>query len=256
MANTIPFSQLDTEEQQRLRDKLAKLKALSECQTGNVNETATAAATMTRIMLEYQIEMAELDQPQNGEVIEKTALPASYRGFPAWQTTLLSALATVNHCKSYTSRETEYELFGKRFRHSLYLIGTEEDIDNTLRLFHFCLDEIERLCYCWSPRAAVKRKNDFRTGAANGIAVKVLTERDRVIEEEERRSAEKSEGSTALQLFQKKDEAVAEFAAGIGLRTVTRRTRAVSRDAYQAGYKAGSQMKLDDEYEDPELLLF
>lgn len=200
---------------------------------------------MTRIMLEYQIEMADLSEPIDGEVIEKDALPNSYNGYPAWKTTVLSALATVNHCKSYTGRATEYDLFGKRHRSSLRVIGTEEDIEATLQVFYFCLEEVERLCYYWSPRASVKRKNDFKSGAGNGIAQKVLEEFKQVLREEENRSAAKSKASTALQAFERKDDAVEEFAAEIGLKVVRRRSRPVSRDAYHAGYKAGSRMNLE-----------
>ena len=247
MTNSSPFSQLEAEQQQRLLDKLAKLKALSECRTGNLNETATAAATMTRIMLEYQIEQADLHVLSPTEVIEKNALPDSYNGYPGWQTTILSALASANHCQSYSETRPEYNLFGKRTRSSLKIIGTEEDIDHTIEVFLYCIEEVERLCYYWSPRASVKRRNDFKRGAANGIATRVLEELDKVVQEEEARSAQQSRTSTALQLFQQKDDAVEEYADSIGLRVVRRRSRAVSMEAYQAGYQAGAQMELGGE---------
>lgn len=244
MTNSSPFSQLEAEQQQRLLEKLAKLKALSECRSGNVNETASAAATMTRIMLEYQIEQADLHVLSSNEVIVKSALADSYNGYPAWQTTILSALASANHCQSYSESRPEYNLFGKRTKSSLKVIGTEEDIDQTIEVFLYCIQEVERLCYYWSPRASVKRRNDFKRGAANGIATRVLDELDKVVSEEEARSAKESKTSTALQIFQQKDEAVEEYAESIGLQFVRRRSRAVSLDAYQAGYKAGTQMDM------------
>jgi hypothetical protein len=244
MANNTLFSQLEPEQQKRLLDKVAKLKALSECQTGNVNETATAAARMTRIILEYKIEQADLEELDESEVVERTALADSYNGFPVWQTTILSALAEVNQCQSYSETQREDCLYYKRTRSSLKIIGTAEDIESTLSVFHFCLEEVERLCYYWSPRASVKRKNDFKRGAANGIASKVLAERELVIFEEEKRAAARSKSSVALQLFERKENAVSEYAAGIGLRIVKRRQRAVNRDAYVAGFQAGTQMEL------------
>ena len=45
----------------KLLSKLAKLKALSECPTGNPNETAAAAERMTRLMLESGIASFEID---------------------------------------------------------------------------------------------------------------------------------------------------------------------------------------------------
>ena len=235
------FSTLEPEQQKRLLDKVAKLKALSECQTGNVNETATAAARMTRILLEYQIEQADLEGAEAGEVIEKAVFEDSYNGFPVWQTTILSAMATVNQCQSYSESQRVYH---RRTRSSLKIIGTAEDIESTLDIFHFCLKEVERLCYLWSPRAPVKRKNDFKRGASNGIATKVLEERESVMSEEENRAAAGSKSSAALQLFERKENAVAEYADGIGLRVVKRRSRPVHRDAYVAGFQAGAQMEL------------
>ena len=240
MANNTPFSELEPDQQKRLLDKIAKLKALSECQTGNVNETATAAARMTRIILEYQIAQADLEELQDSEIVERAALDDSYNGFPGWQTTILSALAMVNQCQSYSQTQRIY----RRTRSSLKIIGTAEDIESTLSVFHFCLDEVERLCYYWSPRASVKRKNDFKRGASNGIATRILEERELVVQEEEERAAASSKSSAALQLFERKENAVADYAAGIGLRVVRRRQRPVNREAYVAGYQAGVEMEL------------
>ncbi len=45
------FSSLPQADRERLLAKLAKLKALSECKTGNVNETATAAAMLCILII-------------------------------------------------------------------------------------------------------------------------------------------------------------------------------------------------------------
>ena len=55
------FVELSQEDRQRMLDKLAKLKALSSCPTGNATEPAPAAAAMAPLLLEYEIEMADLD---------------------------------------------------------------------------------------------------------------------------------------------------------------------------------------------------
>jgi len=255
MATKTSFEQLPQEEQNRLLDKLAKLKALSECRTGNVNETATAAATMTRIMLEYQIELADLDvsdeESDNSGVVDETVLPDSYNGFPGWKTTILSALAEANHCQGYSSHKQEYECFTKRTRSRLSVIGTAADVKRTREMFEFCVEEVERLCYLWGPRQSVKRRNDFKRGAAHAIAEKVLAERDKVVQDEEKRAAERGRNSQALALFERKQEAVEDYAAQLGLRSVSRRVRRPSQDAYQAGYRAGSQMNLAGESQVP-----
>ena len=246
MATETLFSQLEIDEQKRLLDKLTKLKALSECQTGNVNETATAAATMTRIMLEYQIGMADLslDQSQDDSVVDEPILSDSYNGYPMWKKTILSALAEVNHCVSYTGHEPDDYYWTRRTRSRLSVIGAPKDVESTRRLFVFCVDEVQRLCSAWGPRQPVKRRNDFKRGAASGIAQKVRAEREQVLREEQERAQEKEQDSLALALFARKEQAVAEYAGGLGIKTTTIRSRAPSRDAYHAGYEAGSNMNL------------
>jgi len=245
--NSSSFARLPADEQKRLLDKVAKLKALSECATGNVNETATAAAAMARILLEYQIEMADLEMGQTPAELEVREQPLtegeeSLRGFPNWQTSLLSCLAEVNHCVSYTSTKTEYYLWTQRNRNTRHLIGTHQDIENTRRLFHFCVDEIERLCKAWGVGQPVKRKNDFRAGASRGVRDKVRQERDLVIQEARERA--KKLPSRALELFDRKEQASQDYADSIGLYNRSTRTRYVTPDAYNAGYQAGAQLDL------------
>lgn len=250
MGNTTStFTKLDSDEQKRLLDKLAKLKALSECQTGNVNETATAAATMTRIMLEYQIEVADFEAGTNSEdsTVGEASLfdEDSFNGFPVWKKQLLQALAEVNHCLSFSSSRPDYsDIFVQRTRSRLMLVGATSDIDNTRRMFFFCADEIERLCHLWGSRQPVKRRNDFKRGAASGIADKVIKERDQVLREERARAQAESRSSNALDLFDRKADAVAEYAEDLGIVTVTRRRRGVQPDAYHAGYEAGASLDL------------
>ena len=246
------FAQLASDEQKRLLDKLAKLKALSECSTGNANETATAAATMTRIMLEYQIEMADLeggcDFQDSDIVTEPIFAEDSYNGYPVWKSSLLAALAEVNNCLAYRSSKPDDWLWVRRTRSRLSVIGTAEDIESTRQIFFFCVEQIERLCKIWGQHQTVKKRNDFKRGAASGVVDKVSAERDRVLRQERERAESKEQTSLALQLFDRKDDAVAAFAADLGIHSTssTRRHR-VFQDAYQAGYHAGANLNLDPE---------
>ncbi|MBT9589063.1 DUF2786 domain-containing protein [bacterium] len=246
MESNSNFKNVAPEEQRRILDKLAKLKALSECPTGNVNETATAAAAMARLMLEYEIEMADLEasSPLEEVVDEQVTPETSYKGFPTWQTNLLNSLAEVNHCISYTDTRPEYFLWTRRNRSQLGLIGTAKDIENTRRLFLFCVNEIERLCQAWGSKETVKRKNDFKRGAARGVTDKVKAERDQVLREEEARASAQHHSSRALQWFERKELAVRDYADSVGIYYRSTRSRGVSRDAYHAGYEAGANLNL------------
>lgn len=238
------FNDLTPEEQQKLLNKLAKLKALAECKTGNVNETATAAATMTRLMLEYQIELASLGVVEEEAGFSEVPLFAAPRatGLPIWQSSLLNGLAEAHHCGFYADSQTvAYDYFtGRRITEKQYfLVGSAQDIEQVQRLYHFCLSEIERLCCLWKPRGArVADKNDFRLGASRGIVTKVRSELDTVIAEQE------ACHSAALAVFQAKLQRISEHFKRIGVRTTTRSYRSPGASAYQAGYKAGSSLDL------------
>ncbi|MBI3927015.1 MAG: hypothetical protein HY319_15875 [Armatimonadetes bacterium] len=248
MGKTSTFHHLDSARQQRLLDKLSRLEALSGCPTGNVNETAAAAAAMTRVMLEYQIEKVDLDAPlsaadENPEVVDELVYPvASHNGFPVWKTQILSALADVNHCISYTSSWPVYFLWTRRTSSHLRLIGTHQDIDNARRLFFFCVQEVERLAKEWGTGETVKRRNDFKRGAAAGIADRVIEERDLVLREERDRDRDRS--SAALELFDRKNRAARAFAAERGVYFRPERPQRVYHDAYDAGYRVGGNLDL------------
>lgn len=238
------FASLPQADRDRLLAKLAKLKALSECKTGNVNETATAAAMMTRLMLEYQIEIAELDiEPVAGEnqVVEQDLDGhVAGRGFPQWEVSLLSAIATASDCICYQTQSGMATIFGPVYEYRLRLIGTEQDIATTRSLYRFCLEEINRLCRKWNPYAPVSLKNDFKRGAGQAVSTKIREERAAVVKEAEARGGEKG-----LVLLGRKKEAVDTRAEELGLISKRRaRSRSVSRDAYHAGYAAGASINV------------
>lgn len=238
------FVELSQEDRQRLLDKLAKLKALSSCPTGNANETATAAAAMARIMLEYEIEMADLDNaPGEDFTVLKEAVDDadSYRGFPLWQTSLLTCLAKVHHCIAYARTEPEVWCHMVRYRNTRHLIGTAKDIENVRQLFRFCVFEIERLSKSWRGAVTQKHRNDFKVGAGRGVSDQVMRERERIVQEQKQRNLP----SRALQLFDQKEQASADFARqmGLGYRNCSS-SRGVYADAYGAGYEAGAQLDL------------
>lgn len=245
------FSELPSEERQRILNKLSRLKALSECKTGNVNETATAAAAMTRLMMEYKIELAELEAA-GGEVqdapVEEQDLTPGGRGnsYPKWQTILLNRLADANDCVGFQATSSSWHhWYGETRSCKLSIIGRSEDIQQVRTLFYYCVQEIERLCYLWSPRAKVARKNDFRMGAAVAIGQKVTAEREAVRAEEETRSHSQGHASRALILLDRRLDQVHDAAAKAGVETNrVRSSRAMSASAYHSGYQAGKSLQL------------
>jgi len=240
----VKFADLPAEQQQKLLAKLAKLKALSECPTGNVNETATAAAAMTRLMLEYQVEVAELGLETERTGVEELEVfeEAQSRGLPMWQHHLIHGLAKAHHCGCLTSSRVVgfyVESFRRATEKRYHLVGERQDVEQVQRLFFYCLNEIERLCYQWMRRAPVTAKNDFRLGASRGIVDKVNAELQAVLSEQE-----VAHHSLALALFESKLQAVEDYFQKRGVSYSTRSYRAPSDAAYKAGYHAGSNLDL------------
>lgn len=240
------FDQLAPQDRQRLLNKLGRLKALSECKTGNVNETATAAAAMTRLMLEYKIEMAELEHQPAPEGVEEIELHKRTQPFPVWQSHLLHCLASANDCVGYQTCTRQWtEWTGKQKTTRLNLLGRRQDLDNTRRLFTYCLQEIERLAQGWKPGRGKQLKNDFRIGVAAAVGQMVREEAETVRAEAERRAQENEQTSRALTLIDRGLDEVQEAARKIGVRPArSRGARSVSMDAYQAGFRAGQSVVL------------
>lgn len=240
------FEQLNSEQQKSLLSKLSKLKALSECPTGNVNETAAAAAMMTRLMLEYQIELAELGLEEESQGVEELEVFEDTRraGLPMWQSVLLHGLAEAHHCGCFMSAKVA-GIYVRSFRRAVdrryVLVGATNDIQQCKRIFYYCLQEIERLCATWNPRAGVAAKNDFRLGASRAIVDKVRQELESVIRQERQVHGE---NSAALIRLDAKLQRVDDYFAANGVRSTTRRYRRPCDNAYQEGYAAGAQVDL------------
>lgn len=241
------LDQLGPSERERLLNKLSRLKALSECRTGNPNETATAAAAMTRLMLEYKIETAQLEHQASPYDVEEVQLDQKRtQPFPVWQSHLLHCLASANDCISYQTTTRQWtERGGKQKTCQLHLLGRRQDLDHTRTLFAYCLQEIERLRQRWNPGRGKRLKHDFRLGVAAAVAQMVQDETRAVRAEAERRAQENEQTFQALALLDRRLGEVEEAARKIGVRSArTRHQPNISMDAYRAGFRAGQSVVL------------
>jgi hypothetical protein len=242
------FRDLPHEEQQRILNKLTRLKALSECKTGNVNETATAAAAMTRLMLEYKIELAELQSgPDAADAVQEQEITEEKGRIPLWHNHLLCCLAEINDCVGFQS--TRRNLFRGSSARTLCIVGRPEDIRHTRTMLTFCIAEIERLCHRWQRETPwgvpLARRNDFKMGAAIAVGEKVKLEREQVRAEERARAETRGVASRALAVLDSRFGEAQAAAAKIGVREATPRgRRPLSATAFDAGYQAGKAVQI------------
>lgn len=150
--------------------KIARLKALSECKTGNKNEAATAAALMQRLMLEHRIETEELSRANDNGVMREP-LGLRDKSFPPWKQHLITNLAKHNGCTPCGIGAPA---------HSVDVFGRAEDIALFRQIYKFVRDEIERLCLVWASQSCcercVKQRREWKFGASCGVISAIKTE--------------------------------------------------------------------------------
>lgn len=228
------FKTLTEEQKSKLLKKLAKLKALAECKTGNANEVATAAAAMSRLMLEYQIEEFSLrgGQEAESEPTKAEDFKLFEKPFANWEGVLFQAICEVHECKAYQVQSA----FGRKMK-TFHAIGVKADVDNVRSLFYYLAGEIHRLAEVFAKGKTgwTKLKNDFKYGAAMGAIKSLKESKERIMQEQ------KAAQSFGLVLFDKKRKAIQTYQeeTKLRLRNKTVQQRAKSASAYHAGFTAG-----------------
>lgn len=204
--------------------KIARLKALSECKTGNKNEAATAAALMQRLMLEHRIEMEELSRATDNGVMREP-LGRKDKSFPPWKQHLITNLAIHNGCTPVG--------IGAPTR-SVDIFGRAEDIALFRQIYTFVRDEIERLCLVWASQRwngnDVKLRREWKFGAVCGVLSSIKTE---VVE------ARKCFSTSALaRIDQRYEEAVAATRE-LGIEADSKKRAIRTGSAFQEGFAKG-----------------
>jgi hypothetical protein len=226
------------EDREKLLARIRKLKALADCETGNVNEVATAAATLTRLLLEHNIQVVEIKDPD--DAFEMEEFGRTDKRAPKWKFFLLLGLGESMSCKVYSRSGCPV------------VVGTAEDIEGLRLVYEFCCREIERHCEKWAQQNPLGTRRgqrvtrgdrlDFRLGAADEINGRVRAQRKMTLDQA------RIEGyARALVHLANKPGLIDDWVAG---QTGTRPrvsasyTREVAQFAYAAGVQAGRSIEL------------
>lgn len=209
------------DDRKKIIAKIAKLKALSECKSGNVNESAVAAAAMTRLMLENRIHVAELEVQTSEVGVHE--LQVKDRQWLDWKRQLLTVVSEVNGCVIVGR--------GKPVR-TVDCIGTQDDVANVKLLYEFVRDEIERLCIHWQPFACQAKRNNWKLGA-------VFAVQDRI--EAEYKQARSESSQAGLVLIDKRLDEANSLLQKIGFTQAKTKNVEFEREHSQ-GYAVGSRI--------------
>ena len=158
------------DEKTKTMQRLLKLKALSECSTGNANEAAAAAAAMLRIMEEQQIEEAELQAAGETFAFEEAEARVfeDYHPYHTWKGALFAGILKVTNCDGW-SQQSSWSQRQSRFM----IVGIPSDIENARQLYSFSVREVENLARFFSGRSKVS----YKIGVAHGILTSLHTEK-------------------------------------------------------------------------------
>lgn len=218
---------------EKLMAKIAKLKALAECPTGNENETAVAAAAMTKLMIENNILECELSiQIEDEDPLVVEELFPGQKNVSNWEKILLNNLARANSCDVI-----QHQNQGRGWTHKIY--GHEGNVQTVNYIFKFCLNEIERHTnfFTWKTGHTDKsNRTSFKMGMASGIGKQVREAKEAVF------SGPQTPGLT---LYKSKEEQVKDF-INSKCRNIKQATaiQVKNRDIYNAGRQVGENLAI------------
>lgn len=154
----------------KILDRVKKLLKLSE--SPNLNEAEAAAAKAQELLTKYKLSMFEVenfnDQEQE-EILNLTdddSLDSFKNNIALWKTTLAVAIAKANNCRIYTLRIKTEEDIDKA---KLALVGTVSNTQIVKCLYHYIVNEIERLAKRDGTGKGRFWINSFKLGATSQI---------------------------------------------------------------------------------------
>jgi hypothetical protein len=152
---------------QKIIDKIVKLRALA--QSDNLNEANAAAAAAAKLIAEYRIAEADLDIGQEcQEKAERHSDPLCTFGqrITYWRGHLAHGIAKIHGCSTiYNSRRNP---FGD-YEQIVEIFGRKSDVDTVRYLFAWLVAEITRLCERHGKGQGKAWRTSYCTGAVAGV---------------------------------------------------------------------------------------
>ena len=227
---------------QKIIDRIRKLMQLADTSKNtNLEEAASAAAKVQKLMEKYRIAEAMLDVSSDIK-----CFPLDDKGSPdTWKIYLTSSIASNNNCYIVC-----------KFDNRINLIGEREDIEATQHLFSYLTRELSLLCiesmYIYKISAGDYPNKQYVEGFYLG-AVKTIDRKLKAAKEEARASElkeaasadELSKLSNALsRLDSRKDKAEDWAKKNLDIKIDNVVTN-VSSEGYSAGSRAADSLNID-----------
>lgn len=222
----------------KIADRIRKLLALAN--SSNVNEAASAAAEAARLMNEHKLTATDVAADDGSKITE---LPLGAEGFMAsWKFALVTGVARAFFCEAIALRAGA--------RRKIRIVGKKDDAEVAVGVFNYVVKEIDRLAdedvetrdaheIMREGNLDVRTyKENFRKGAAEGVATRLKEETDRF----------KNSGGKALVIVtQSKDELRDYLRNRYGASKVVDKDApktAADAEAYLRGYERGESISV------------
>lgn len=154
---------------QSITEKIQKCLALG--QSPNENEAKLAVENANKLLLKYNLTLADITINEDGEVEIGENIAGEGNRASLWKTNLLTAIAENNYCKLLMRRWR-----GSKHRSGRYayvLIGKEHNILTVKSMNEYLVEAVDKLSRKFSGRGA-RAKNSYKVGMTHGLADRML----------------------------------------------------------------------------------
>lgn len=268
VSETVTSANGDAVQKSILR-RIKKLLDHAEHQNADPNEAAVAAAQAASLMARYRLDRAIVEAEggcaQREPIAEEVGFALPTSKIQRWVNLVIYAITNASDCKYHWWWDTLY-VAGKRTRARLVakFIGRATDRQAAKMLVEFVVAEIDRLAKkaLASGRVEAPRTfgNNFRLGAAETVSRRLREAAEArakgVVEASTdefgaERTAPPSEVVSAALVLVRRDRAEVDvyykdLSKRLGLRNIGESKAAYSREAREAGRKAGEGIHLGE----------
>ena len=233
-------------ERDRVIERVRKLLALSANNPSEA-EAASAAAKAQAILIEHNLDMAEVKDHETGEKEDFEIVPVSNTPTSPWRRFLGAAVGELYFCKYFYTTTTVPGKSAKRDVHTF--VGARHNIAVAAMMFAYLHQTVSRLARAGAAVNANKNESEyvrrFRSGATRRLCERIMEK----IEQAKSGTLKTESGSNLPACLNLYEHAAAKAQAKLdqlGTALVVKESKLANGGAgFYDGYEAGSRIGLD-----------
>lgn len=226
-------------DENKMIDKIKKLLAKSDSakELGNTAEAETYAMKVQELLIQHNLEMADLKEEEKSEIImEVMDLKDIFnigKSEGPWITQLIGTLAMYNLCRII--------IIGRMSGNKIYIFGEEHNIEVVKYMHDQIVTKVKKLSLkAWSEYRGMEKRNTFLRGYKSGVVIGITSK----LREQQANQMNQYEGMTGLVKVNDhklNDRINMEFGGGLG---TAKNRRLSGQDGSNRGFQDGKNMNL------------